>query len=29
MHGFCNNRRIHSALDYLSPNKFEQKFPDV
>ncbi|EMV4508259.1 IS3 family transposase, partial [Listeria monocytogenes] len=23
--GFYNNRRIHSSLAYLSPNKFEQK----
>lgn len=23
--GFYNNRRIHSALAYLSPNKFEQE----
>ncbi|HDT8866005.1 TPA: DDE-type integrase/transposase/recombinase [Listeria monocytogenes] len=23
--GFYNNHRIHSALAYLSPNKFEQK----
>lgn len=24
--GFYNNRRIHSAIAHLSPNKFEQKF---